>query len=76
VTASFFKELARRTVLIAAEAQQPVDNAVLADAVTEMLSDTEQLTRALLGGISEGQGIPAPPDAGHWDMRAGPGLAP
>jgi hypothetical protein len=76
VTASFFKELARRTVLIAAEAEQSVDSGVLADAVTEMLSDTEQLTRALLGGQSEGHVIPEPPDAGHWDMRAGPGLVP
>jgi hypothetical protein len=49
VTASFFKELTRRTVLVAADAGRPVDDQVLADAVAEMLSDTEQLTRALLG---------------------------
>jgi hypothetical protein len=25
---------------------------------------------------NEGEGTPAPPDAGHWHLRAGPGLAP
>jgi ATPase family associated with various cellular activities (AAA) len=76
VTASFFKELARRTVLTAADADHPVDDAVLANAVTEMLSDSEQLTRALLGGAPEGEGDQALPGAGHWHLGAGPGLAP
>ena len=76
VTASFFKELARRTVLIAADAEQPVDDAGLADAVTEMLSDTEQLTRALLGGAGDEEGNQALPEPGHWHLGAGPGLAP
>lgn len=76
VTASFFKELARRTVLIAADSGRPVDDSVLADAVAEMLSDTEQLTRALLGGNADDAGDHAAPDSGHWHLRAGPGLAP
>jgi len=33
----------------------PIGGAVLADAVTEMLSDIEQLTCALLSGIHEGK---------------------
>ena len=50
VTASFFKELARRTVLSALDSGRPVGDGVLAEAVVEMLGDSEQLTRALLGG--------------------------
>jgi ATP-dependent 26S proteasome regulatory subunit len=74
VTASFFRELARRTVLIAAAAETPVDDAVLAEAVTEMLGDTEQLTRALLGGSVEEAGAPA--HTGHWHVWSGPAVAP
>jgi hypothetical protein len=75
VTASFFKELARRTVLMAADADRPIDDEVLAGAVTEMLSDTEQLTRALLGGAGMAQGGTPPPDAGPRQPEVGPGLA-
>ncbi len=49
VTASFFKELTRRTVLIAADSGRAVDDASLDEALTEMLGDSERLTRALLG---------------------------
>jgi ATP-dependent 26S proteasome regulatory subunit len=76
VTASFFKELARRTVLSAAEADRPVEDSVLTAAVSEMLSDSEQLTRALLGGTSEEDGGQALPHAEHRHGKAGPGLAP
>jgi hypothetical protein len=76
VTASFFKELARRTVLIAADGGQPVDDSVLADALTEMLSDTEQLTRALLGGARDEEAAEALPAPGQWHLQVGPGLAP
>jgi hypothetical protein len=75
VTASFFKELARRTVLMAADADRPIDDEVLAEAVTEMLSDTEQLTRALLGGAGMDRGDQAPLDAGPWHLQADPGSA-
>lgn len=75
VTASFFKELARRTVLSAAEANRRVEDSVLTAAVTEMLSDSEQLTRALLGSTPEGDGGQAMHDAEHWPLMADPGLA-
>lgn len=69
-TASFFKELARRAVLTAADSGRPLADDVLADAVSEMLSDTERLTRALLTGGGSGD----PEDGGmlsddpdsHW----------
>jgi ATP-dependent 26S proteasome regulatory subunit len=49
VTASFAKELLRRAVLIAADAgRTPTDND-LDQALEEMLSQTESITRALLG---------------------------
>ncbi|MGB7980893.1 MAG: ATP-binding protein [Candidatus Nanopelagicales bacterium] len=69
VTASFFKELARRTVLIAADSGRPVDDEVLVEAMTEMLSDTEQLTRALLGGDAGGDG--PDDDAESWPDPSG-----
>ena len=76
VTASFFKELARRTVLFAAEADRPVEDSVLTAAVTEMLSESEQLTRALLGGTPQEDGDQMMPDGDNWHPSAGPGLAP
>ncbi len=76
VTASFLKELARRSVLIAAKADRPVDDAVLADALTEMLSDTEQLTRALLGGTNEGKECLSRPIPCTGTCGQAPGLAP
>lgn len=66
VTASFFKELARRTVLLAADADRPVDDDVLRDCLAEMQSDGERLSRALIGG-----GAPADlPPGGPGDPRA------
>lgn len=50
VTASFFKELSRRTVLVAAEEDVIVNDELFARALDEMLSDAESLTRTLLGG--------------------------
>ncbi len=52
VTASFFKELARRTVLVATDAGRPVDDGALGACLTEMLSDGERLSRALIGGVA------------------------
>jgi len=78
-TASFFKELFRRTVLAAAENGQPVADQDLLQALTEMLDDRESLTRALLGSagpdglppdVGPGFGVPMPQP--HWGPR-GPG---
>jgi hypothetical protein len=60
-TASFFKELFRRTVLLAAESGSPVTDESLTFALDEMLDDRERLTRALLG-------------SGDGDRPPGPGL--
>lgn len=49
VTASFFKELARRVVLTAAETGETLSDECLSEALDEMLSDSEALTRSLLG---------------------------
>lgn len=49
VTASFVKELLRRSVLIAAEAGTDPTDEHLAAALDEMLSQTEAITRSLLG---------------------------
>jgi hypothetical protein len=49
MTASFFKELVRRAVLVAADAGHPVSDADLTDALDELLDEREQLTRTLLG---------------------------
>ncbi|GIG28225.1 AAA family ATPase [Cellulomonas marina] len=59
VTASFTKELLRRAVLVAATDGRPVQDADLAEALDELLSDAEQLTRSLLGS-----GGPGTPDEG------------
>jgi ATP-dependent 26S proteasome regulatory subunit len=48
-TASFAKELVRRAVLIAAEADHDTTDADLDQALTEMLSESQALTRSLLG---------------------------
>jgi hypothetical protein len=61
-TASLFKELFRRTVLVAAEGGEPVTDTSLATAVEEMLDDRERLTRALLGSTSDPAAlVPATP---------------
>ncbi|WP_460625956.1 AAA family ATPase [Intrasporangium mesophilum] len=48
-TASFAKELVRRAVLAAAVADEPPTDDHLGLALDELLSDTERLTRSLLG---------------------------
>src|SRR4051794_3581709 len=82
VTASFSKEAIRRTVINAAqEGRDPVD-ADLSDALDEMLSDAEALTRTLLGGEGGSLGGPGAgygldaavgparyPSAARWSMR-------
>nr|WP_237448515.1 ATP-binding protein [Nocardioides flavescens] len=49
VTASFAKEFLRRAVLLGADAGREVTDADVRDALDELLSDSEQLTRSLLG---------------------------
>lgn len=60
VTASFAKELIRRTVLQAAAAQRTPSDADLLAATEEMLSDTEALTRTLLGAGTPFSPVPDP----------------
>jgi ATP-dependent Zn protease len=48
-TASLFKELFRRVVLVAAERDVEVSDQVLDDVLDEILADAERLTRSLLG---------------------------
>lgn len=55
-TGSFAKELVRRAVLAAAEAQRDVDDADLAAALDELLASNAQLARNLLGGGAESPG--------------------
>ena len=50
VTASFTKEVIRRTVINAAQQDRGPSDADVSDALDEMLSDAEALTRTLLGG--------------------------
>ncbi|MFZ2501097.1 MAG: ATP-binding protein [Nocardioides sp.] len=52
VTASFFKELARRAVLDAAEGGVPVSDDLVRSTLDDMLDESQQLTRALLGSAS------------------------
>jgi hypothetical protein len=74
VTASFFKELARRTALLAAESGIDVDDGVLDRALTEMLDDSQRLTRALLGaGPRHGAG---PGSTSGWVTSSGWSPAP
>jgi Cdc6-like AAA superfamily ATPase len=78
VTASFAKELIRRTVLQAAAANRTPSDTDLLAATEEMLSDTEALTRTLLGA---GTPLSAVPDLEEDDLVNGilgaqPGVAP
>ena len=78
VTASFAKELIRRTVLQAAAADRTPSDADLLAATEEMLSDTEALTRTLLGA---GTPLSAVPDLDEDDvvdgtLAARPSVAP
>ena len=52
-TASFAKELVRRSVLIAAEADHDTTDADLTQALDEMLSESQALTRSILGSTPE-----------------------
>ncbi|MCS5722347.1 ATP-binding protein [Herbiconiux sp. CPCC 203407] len=65
-TGSFAKELMRRAVLAAAEADRAVTDADLAEALDSLLSAGARLTRSLLGGGGSGSG------SGH---RQGDGAA-
>ena len=62
-TASFAKELVRRAVLAAALADEPPGDEHLGTALDELLSDTQRLTRSLLGvwpggGGPDGKAMP------------------
>ncbi|MFJ1874585.1 AAA family ATPase [Streptomyces chartreusis] len=64
-TASFAKELVRRSVLIAAERESPrTEPDDVRAALDELLSDQDHLTRRLLGvrGEDEGEPVPVPQD--------------
>ncbi|MEU1257283.1 AAA family ATPase [Streptomyces chartreusis] len=64
-TASFAKELVRRSVLIAAERESPrTEPDDVRAALDELLSDQDYLTRRLLGvrGEDEGEPVPVPQD--------------
>jgi hypothetical protein len=69
-TASFAKELVRRAVLAAAVADEPPADDHLGLAVDELLSDSERLTRSLLGvGAANGPWGPGAPEGG-WTGEA------
>jgi DNA polymerase III delta prime subunit len=53
MTASFVKELVRRSVLIAAEAGRDATDEDLSGALQEMLSEAHSITRSLLGAPDE-----------------------
>jgi ATP-dependent 26S proteasome regulatory subunit len=72
VTASFTKELIRRCVINAAQQGRPPTDADVGQALDEMLSDAESLTRTLLGGEGRALGDEQPPP---W-LPPRPGLAP
>jgi ATP-dependent 26S proteasome regulatory subunit len=57
-TASFTKELMRRAVLVAAEREAPSgpEAVDVREALDELLSDRDTLTRRLLGGESDSDG--------------------
>lgn len=76
VTASFLKELVRRTVLEALQAGGgPVTGEHLARALDDLLDSSQQVTRALLG--VDGAGAPAGRAAGgHGGMVAVPTVHP
>lgn len=78
-TASFAKELVRRAVLHASLAGVDPADAHLASALDELLSDSEVLTRSLLGvspdGDATGSGEFGEPGGGGW-VGPGPGPGP
>lgn len=73
VTASFSKELIRRCVLNAAQRGERPGDADLVKAVDEMHSDSERLTRILLGAQDDRDSAP-PFDALDSGDASGPGL--
>ncbi len=81
-TASFVKELVRRAVLHAALAGRDPADEHLASALDELLSDSEVLTRSLLGVASSGADGPAEggpgTEGGSWPEggSASPGPVP
>jgi hypothetical protein len=77
-TASFMKELVRRTVLLAAEAGESPGPEYLRAAVDELLSSRDALTRRLLGATG-GSGEPDTSDPGgasYARFPGGPGRGP
>lgn len=66
VTASFAKELMRRVVLVAAEADRDVVDDDLSAALDDLLSAREALTRSLLGSGEGPSGPPPEPDVAGW----------
>jgi ATP-dependent 26S proteasome regulatory subunit len=70
VTASFAKELMRRVLLTAAEAEREVRDEDLAEALGELLSARETLTRSLLGAGDEPSGPSAPPEESSFGWVA------
>lgn len=73
-TASLFKELFRRAVLLAAAHDAPVDDDVITAALDELLADGEQLTRALLGSAGDHGATPGGDDGP--DLMASPPSVP
>lgn len=69
-TASFAKELVRRAVLAAALEDSDPGDAHLSAALDDLLSDAEQLTRALLG-VNPGDPDPTA-EVGHGPLRSQP----
>ena len=85
VTASFTKEVIRRSVINAAQQDRGPTDADVSHALDEMLSDAEALTRTLLGG--EGRSLSGPirhdddddefdDESDDEDFEPEPGLAP
>lgn len=74
-TASFAKELMRRVVLAAAEDGRTPGDGDLEQALDDLLSDRERLTRSLLGVGSPKEQPPAAATTGGWTFAAG-GFAP
>ncbi|MGY6025852.1 AAA family ATPase [Streptomyces spinosirectus] len=89
-TASFTKELVRRAVLIAAERESPrTEAADVREALDELLSDRDRLTRRLLGvrageededwsgeGDEDDTGVYGGPPSGEWLLGPRPGPSP
>lgn len=79
-TASFAKELTRRSILLAATAGEEPGDSHLVAAATELMSDAASLTRSLLGGTGEDDGTGPPADGRDVSFgyigEYGPGIDP